>query len=109
LLFEYNAKDPEDQAGIQAAGISFDTSGTYEIWNHDAEGKLRKATNQVDQKHGGGISLGRQEDKVVRMKNGFAIDYDQSKDTASTDAEGVRHAFKSRKRYHAELVWVGNH
>lgn len=106
LLFEYNSKDKSDQGGIQGAGISFDVTGTDEIWNRDVNGQLRKASSQVNEKSWAGLSLGHKEDKVTKIKNGFAIDYSQSKDTSFTDAEGGKHTIKSVEQYHAELTRI---
>ncbi len=106
LLFEYNSKDKGDQGGIQGAGISFDITGTDTIWNHDANGKLRKFIDQIDEKNWAGIGLGHKEDKVTKIKNGFAIDYNQTKDSSNTYGGGVKHTFKSTEQYHAELIRV---
>lgn len=106
LEFEYNSKDKGDQGGIQGAGISFDVMGTDEFWNHDANGKLRKFTNQVNEKSWARILLGHKEDKVSKIKNGFSINYSQSKDTTYTDAHGDEHTLKSMEQYHAELIRV---
>lgn len=51
LLFEYNLKDKGDQGGIQDAGMSFDITRTDEIWNHDANGKLRSSSSKVNEKN----------------------------------------------------------
>ncbi|WP_462231330.1 hypothetical protein [Mucilaginibacter sp.] len=99
LLFEYNSKDKGDQGGIQDAGIGFNITGTDEIWNHDANGKLRKVTNPADEKGSASIGLGHKEDKVTKIKNGFTIEYSQSKDSSNTYAGGVKHTFKSTEQY----------
>ncbi len=106
LLFEYNSKDKADQGGIQGAGISFDITGTDEIWNRGANGQLRKSSTQVNEKNRAGISLGHKEDKVTKVKNGFVVDYSQSKDTSYSDTGGQKHTLKLTEEYHAELIRV---
>ncbi|MEO9022518.1 MAG: hypothetical protein ABI237_08325 [Ginsengibacter sp.] len=106
LLFEYNSKDKGDQGGIQEAGISFDITGTDTIWNHGGDGKLRKFIDQINEKNWAGIGLGHKEDKVTKIKNGYAIDYNQTKDSSNTYGGGVKHTFKSTEQYHAELMRI---
>jgi|GEM_PF-5063167 len=106
LLFEYNAADKTDQQVIQGAGISFNATGTDEFWKPDINTReLKKQSSQFSQKNFSGIGAGNKGDKVTKIKNGFIIDFKQSKDTTYNDSQGS-HIIKSLVEYHAELTRV---
>lgn len=107
LLFEYDPSLKGFKGGIQSAGISFDVTGTDEFWREDVNsGKLKKTINKVSEKNSDGVGLGSNDDNIKKIKNGFSIDFNQSKDSSYTDIEGAKHSIQSKKQYHAVLLWV---
>ena len=103
LEFSYN---PSDGGGIQGAGLTFDITGTDKFWvPGDAPGQLKETTESIDDKNARSILLGHSKDVVKKIKNGFSIDYRQSKDTTYTDFKGT-HTIKMTEQYHAQLTRV---
>ena len=107
LLFEYDPSLKGFKGGIQGAGISFDVTGNDEFWKPDTyTNKLKKTIEKTSEKAYDGIGLGSNNDNVKKIKNGFSIDFSQSKDSSYTDIEGAKHTINSMEQYHAVLLWV---
>ena len=104
LEFQY---DPTEGGGIQGAGLTFDITGTDKFWKpgNDFPGQLKETTNPVDDKNARDIILGHSKDVVKKIKDGFTIDYNQTRDTTYTDFKGM-HTIKTMEQYHAQLIRV---
>lgn len=107
LLFEYDPSLKGFKGGIQGAGISFDVTGTDEFWKEDVNlYKLKKTINKVSEKYYDGILLGSNDENIKKIKNGFSMDFSQSKDSSYTDILEAKHTIISKEQYHAVLLWV---
>jgi hypothetical protein len=106
LLFEYDPSLKGYKGGLEGAGISFEGTGTIEFWRQGSDTKqLKKTRSKVDQNYLDGISLGSRADNIKKIKHGFSIDFSQSKDTSYVEG-GEKHTIKSKKQYHAVLLWM---
>ena len=104
LLFEYDPTLKGFKGSIQGAGISYDLGATDEMWTKDVNtDQMKKYISKHLEKNYGWIGLGSNDDQVKRTKNGFTIEYSQSKDSTYTDFNG-KHTLTMKKQYHAVLI-----
>lgn len=91
---------------IVEAGLNFDITGTLKFRKHNIEnGQLKETTSPDEDKNRISIILGHDKNAEKKVKNGFTIDYNQSKDTPYTDYQG-NHAIKMIEQYHAQIFRI---
>ncbi|HEY5367370.1 MAG TPA: hypothetical protein VIJ75_00135 [Hanamia sp.] len=100
--------DPSPDGGVTLnSGISFNKRGNDKFWKFDYDSHSLKLVDNSDasSSYGFNLGVGHSKDIVKRTKNGFTIDYNQSKDTSYT-IDGERHVLKSGTQYHVIISWM---
>lgn len=95
---------PDGNYGLAGLGFQFTRKGTTEFWKRDDNNHLVKSSFDENDPGSYGILLGHDKDKLKKTKDGFIIDYTESKDTTYTDILGVKHTSHFSETYHVILM-----
>ncbi len=102
IAFSYDPS-PGGIRGLAGAGLGFDKRGQDQFFTRDDHNQWVETDETVEEPEGHRVLLGRSADQVTRTRNGFQIDFRQTRDTTYTDERGMRHEEHSELEYHVTI------